>query len=59
MIPSKVINRYGMKPADVFEGPCLVEERECTTVVLPGDVVGVNELGHLVIEIERASRHAQ
>ena len=59
MIPSKVINRYGMKPADVFQGPCLVEERECTTVVLPGDVVGVNELGHLVIEIERASRHAQ
>jgi len=59
MIPSKVINRYGMKPADVFEGPCLVEERECTTVVLPGDVVGVNELGHLVIEIDRASRHAQ
>jgi N-methylhydantoinase A/oxoprolinase/acetone carboxylase beta subunit len=59
MIPSKVINRYGMKPADVFEGPCLVEERECTTVVLPGDVVGVNELGHLVIEIDRASRHVQ
>jgi N-methylhydantoinase A len=59
MIPSKVINRYGMKPADVFGGPCLVEERECTTVVLPGDAVGVNELGHLVIEIDRASRHAQ
>ncbi len=59
MIPSKVINRYRMKPADVFEGPCLVEERECTTVVLPGDVVGVNELGHLLIEIDRASRHAQ
>ena len=59
MIPSKVINRYRMKPADVFEGPRLVEERECTTVVLPGDVVGVNELGHLLIEIDRASRHAQ
>jgi N-methylhydantoinase A/oxoprolinase/acetone carboxylase beta subunit len=59
MIPSKVINRYSMKPADIFEGPCLVEERECTTVVLPGDVVGVNELGHLVIEIDRASRHVQ
>jgi N-methylhydantoinase A len=58
MIPSKVINRYAMKPADVFEGPCLVEERECTTVVLPGDFVAVNELGHLVIEIDRASRHA-
>jgi len=59
MIPSKVINRYRMNPANAFEGPCLVEERECTTVVLPGDVVGVNELGHLVIEIDRASRHAQ
>jgi N-methylhydantoinase A len=59
MVPSKVINRYGMKPGDVFEGPCLVEERECTTVVLPGDVVGVNQLGHLMINIDRAGRHGQ
>jgi N-methylhydantoinase A/oxoprolinase/acetone carboxylase beta subunit len=48
-----------MKPEDMFEGPCLVEERECTTVVLPGDVVGTNELGHLVIDIDRAGGHGR
>lgn len=58
MTTSKVINRYRMKPGDAFEGPCLVEERESTTVVLPGDAVSVNRLGHLVIEIERGKRHA-
>jgi N-methylhydantoinase A len=58
MTTSEVINRYRMKPGDAFEGPCLVEERESTTVVLPGDAVSVNRLGHLVIEIERGKRNA-
>jgi N-methylhydantoinase A len=56
MVRSKVIDRYRMKADDAFEGPCLVEERESTTVVLPGDLVRVDRLGHLVIEIDRG-RH--
>jgi N-methylhydantoinase A len=59
MVPSKVIDRYAMKVGDEFEGPCLVEERESTTVILPGDVVRVDHLGHLVIEIDARRRHAQ
>jgi N-methylhydantoinase A len=51
MTPTKVINRYNMTPSDRFEGPALVEERESTTVVLPGDVVSVSAFGHLVIDI--------
>jgi N-methylhydantoinase A/oxoprolinase/acetone carboxylase beta subunit len=43
---------------DEIEGPCLVEERESTTVILPGDVVRVDRLGHLVIGIESRPRHA-
>ncbi len=53
MIGSKIIDRYRMRAIDAFEGPCLVEERESTTVILPGDVVSLDRLGHLVIEIDR------
>jgi len=59
MVPSKIIDRYRMQANDSFEGPCLVEERESTTVILPGDVVRVDALGHLVIEIDRGRRHVQ
>jgi N-methylhydantoinase A len=59
MIRSKIIDRYRMNRIDAFEGPCLVEERESTTVILPGDVVGVDHLGHLVIEIDRGRRNVQ
>jgi N-methylhydantoinase A len=59
MVRSKVIDRYRMKADDTFEGPCLVEERESTTVVLPGDVVRVDHLGHLVIEIDRGRRNGR
>jgi N-methylhydantoinase A len=59
MIRSKIIDRYRMKRIDAFEGPCLVEERESTTVILPGDVVGVDHLGHLVIEIDRGRGNVQ
>jgi N-methylhydantoinase A len=59
MIRSKIIDRYRMEAVDAFEGPGLVEERESTTVILPGDVVRVDHLGHLVIEIDRGRRNDQ
>ena len=53
MAPSKVVDRYRMRADDEIVGPCLVEERESTTVILPGDVVRADHRGHLVIEIDR------
>lgn len=47
----KVINRYALQPHHQFEGPALVEEKESTTVVLPGDVVSVTRSGNLMIAI--------
>jgi N-methylhydantoinase A len=47
----KVIDRYALRPQHRFEGPALVEERESTTVVLPGDVVSVTPSGNLMITI--------
>lgn len=47
----KVLNRYALRPHHEFEGPALVEEKESTTVVLPGDVVTVTKFGNLMIRI--------
>jgi len=47
----KVINRYALQSRHRFEGPALVEERESTTVVLPGDIVSVTKAGNLMITI--------
>ncbi len=47
----KVINRYALQPHHRFQGPALVEERESTTVVLPGDAVTVTSSGNLMITI--------
>jgi N-methylhydantoinase A/oxoprolinase/acetone carboxylase beta subunit len=49
-----VVNRYRMKPGDTLMGPAIIEEREATTVLLPGDVVAVSPRGHLVIAIKGA-----
>jgi len=59
MVRARVIDRYRMKADDGFEGPCLVEERESTTVVLPGDIVKLDRHGHLVIAINSGSRNVQ
>jgi N-methylhydantoinase A len=59
MVRANVIDRYRMKADDAFEGPCVVEERESTTVILPGDIAKVDSRGHLVIEIERGRQNAR
>jgi N-methylhydantoinase A len=59
MVASQVVDRYRMRADDEIAGPCLVEERESTTVILPGDVARVDHLGHLVIEIDAGRRNVQ
>ncbi len=50
-VESTVIDRYRMFPGARIAGPAIVEERESTTVVPPGDAVFLSEHGHLVILI--------
>ncbi len=50
-IPCQVVDRYAIKRGETITGPVLIEEREATTVVLPGDTASVSLAGHLVIEI--------
>ena len=50
-IEAAVVNRYSMKPGERVAGPALIEEREATTVLLPGDTASLTANGHVVIDI--------
>ncbi|TDR92937.1 hydantoinase/oxoprolinase family protein [Enterovirga rhinocerotis] len=54
MVPTKIIDRYALRSTDRIVGPALVEERESTTVVLPGDTIAITPAGNLMIEIGAA-----
>jgi 5-oxoprolinase (ATP-hydrolysing)/N-methylhydantoinase A len=38
-----VYDRYALGQGDSFPGPAIIEEREATTVVLPGDTVSIDD----------------
>ena len=46
-----VVDRYPLRQGETLCGPALIEERECTTVVLPGDMLHVSARGNLIIDI--------
>lgn len=48
-----VLDRYGLAPGTRIEGPAIVEEREATTVIGPGDRLQVDPHGNLVIAVGR------
>mgnify|MGYP002725596045 CR=1 FL=1 len=50
-----VYDRYGLGVGAVIEGPALIEERESTVVIGPGDRVEVDQHGNLVAELEGTS----
>lgn len=50
-VPTKVFARGDLRPADVIEGPAIVEERESTTVLAPGDELVVDAAGNLRITV--------
>lgn len=46
-----VFDRYLLIPGQTIEGPAIVEEQECTTIVNPRDVLVLDENGNLRITI--------
>ncbi len=52
MVRTKVVNRYALTEEHRILGPALVEERESTIVVLPGDTVSLSAAGNLIIDIK-------
>ena len=55
-IEAPVFDRYALVPGDVIPGPAIVEEREATTVVPPGDSLRVDENLNLRLTIAVAAR---
>ncbi|HEY3075122.1 MAG TPA: hydantoinase B/oxoprolinase family protein, partial [Burkholderiales bacterium] len=53
-----VYDRYALVPGDRIEGPAIVEEREATTVVPPGDELRVDEHLNLRLSVAVAARPA-
>jgi N-methylhydantoinase A len=37
---------------DELEGPAIIEQLDCTTVLEPGNVARVDDLGNLIVEVK-------
>jgi 5-oxoprolinase (ATP-hydrolysing) len=48
---AQVYDRYALRPGDRMAGPAIVEEREATTVVPPGDSVEVDGALNLLLDV--------
>ncbi|HEY7579191.1 MAG TPA: hydantoinase/oxoprolinase family protein [Acetobacteraceae bacterium] len=51
MVATPVIDRGSLQAGNSLPGPALIEEAECTTLVLPGDTAVATSHGNLVIDI--------
>jgi N-methylhydantoinase A len=49
----KIYKRTALRPGERVEGPAIVEELASTTVLHPGNVMTVDELGNMIIDLER------
>ncbi|EIM30769.1 hydantoinase B/oxoprolinase family protein [Microvirga lotononidis] len=54
-VDAAVYDRYALASGDRIAGPAIIEEREATTIVPPGDHVTVDEVGNLRIAIAEVS----
>jgi 5-oxoprolinase (ATP-hydrolysing)/N-methylhydantoinase A len=50
-VDTPVYDRYALAPGAHIAGPAIIEEREATTIIPPGDSVTVDATGTLAIDI--------
>jgi N-methylhydantoinase A len=53
LIECPVYDRYALGPHTTLTGPAIVEERETTVVLLPGDSARVDAYRNLLVDIAR------
>ncbi|MGI9425849.1 MAG: hydantoinase B/oxoprolinase family protein [Hyphomicrobiaceae bacterium] len=53
MVEAQVYDRYALRPGATIDGPAIIEEREATTVVPEGAIVGVDEDMNLCMTLDR------
>lgn len=51
-IDCDIYDRYCLFAGDTVHGPAVVEEKESTAVILPGDVAEVDEWGNLLVRLK-------
>jgi N-methylhydantoinase A len=49
---TKIVDRHALAAGVTITGPAIVEDPDCTAVVLPGDVARMSENGHIIIAIK-------
>jgi 5-oxoprolinase (ATP-hydrolysing) len=54
-VDTPVYDRYALAPGTRITGPAIIEEREATTIIPPGDIVSVDATGTLAIDIGHAT----
>ncbi|UXS04590.1 hydantoinase B/oxoprolinase family protein [Agrobacterium tumefaciens] len=57
-VDAGIYDRYSMRTGILVEGPAIIEERESTTIIPPGDKVTVDETGNLRIQIAETAKGA-
>ena len=50
-----IYRREKLPPGTVFDGPAVVEQMDCTTVIEPGNRVSMDRLGNLMVTIGNAA----
>lgn len=53
-VDTPVYDRYALAAGDAFDGPAIIEEREATTVVAPGDTVRIDDALNIRVAIGSA-----
>src|SRR5262245_12061074 len=48
---TQVVNRSALAGGATIVGPAIIEDPDCTAVVLSGDAARMNDKGHIIIEI--------
>ncbi len=51
-VDCNIYDHYRLMPGSVITGPAVVEERESTTVITPGDVAEVDGFGNLLVTLK-------
>jgi N-methylhydantoinase A len=46
------LDRHSLADGTTIVGPAIIEDPDCTVVVLPGDVARMSDKGHIIIEIK-------
>lgn len=49
---TNIVDRHALTNAATIAGPAIIEDPDCTAVVLPGDVARMSDKGHIIIEIK-------